>query len=183
MEGNVRTILRNRRVWEPACGRGWVRACVETRTRHVYRGQTTSWVCSSPKEPCVTWECVDSATNVGRGLSSREGWRLGNRRARIVAEGGYRIAKEVRLRDRDITPVDYCPCCSKLLYQDSAHVGLAPVMVRTKTSHCLKRTWLWRSRERRGEYAGKGSSKDYDIRSWTAPHRFYGTHILRPRRK
>eukprot|EP00661_Eupelagonemidae_sp_cell13_P024071 gene24071-biopygen13421 len=63
-----------------------------------------------------------------RGLSSREGWPLGNRRAQIVAEGGFLIAREVRLRDQDITPVDYCPCCSRMLHLDKLDVGLAPSM-------------------------------------------------------
>ena len=83
---------------------------------------------------------------------------------RIVAEGGFLISKEVRLRNEDRTPVDYCPCCSKLLYQDKLDLGLAPVMVRTKTEHCLKRTWLWRGRERRGKYAGKGRQSRRVIR-------------------
>eukprot|EP00661_Eupelagonemidae_sp_cell13_P010744 gene10744-biopygen10845 len=79
--------------------------------------------------------------------------RLGRLLVRIVAEGGFLISKEVRLRNEDITPVDYCPCCSRMLHLDRLDVGLAPSMVRTKTEHCLKRTWLWRGRERRGKYA------------------------------
>lgn len=89
---------------------------------------------------------------------------------------------DVSLVSEDPTPLEYCPCCCKMFYVNDADKGLAPVVWR-KTEHCLKQTWLWRCRERRGKYAGKSLRKDYDMRSWTGNGRFYGRHILRPDRK
>lgn len=78
---------------------------------------------------------------------------------------------DVELREFDITPTGFCPCCCKLLYADVDE--LETRMTTTKTSHCLKRTWVWKARRRRGNTAAKGRETNRDVwlrirkqRSW-----------------